>query len=128
MYDGLGFSDLEVGVLNTLAGAMGWLGIWAYDTFFFNDAWPWLFIWTTLVNAVFSFLQLLLCYGLTGPIPKIAFATGDSAISTAVTYVCFMPMCIMFLAMIPPGSESTLYALITTWQNVAGEVATDIGT
>ena len=35
-------SDLQVGILNTLGGAMGWLGIWAYDTIFFNDAWPWL--------------------------------------------------------------------------------------
>ena len=42
MYDGLGFSDLEVGILNTLGAVMGWLGIWAYDNFFFNDRWPWL--------------------------------------------------------------------------------------
>ena len=46
------------------------------------------YIWTTLLNAIFSFLQLLLCYGLTGPIPTIVFATGDSAIATAVSYVC----------------------------------------
>ena len=65
---------------------------------------------------------------MTGPIPKIVFATGDSAISNAITYVTFIPMVVMFLAMIPPGAEGTIFALITTWQNLAGEVGYDFGT
>ena len=38
------------------------------------------------------------------------------------------PMCIMFFPMVPPGTEGTTYALISTWQNVASSVATNLGT
>ena len=34
----------------------------------------------------------------------------------------------MFFPMVPPGTEGTTYALISTWQNVASSVATNLGT
>jgi hypothetical protein len=128
LYDGLDFSDFEVGLLYTLGSILGAVGLWAYDRYFFNHEWPWLYIWTTLTNGAFSFLQLCLLYKWTFGVPKFWFATGDYAMQSAISYICFMPMCIMFLSLIPPGTEGTLYALITTWQNVAGEVGYDIGT
>ena len=33
-----------------------------------------------------------------------------------------------FFPMVPPGTEGTTYALISTWQNVAASVATNVGT
>ena len=128
MYDGLDFSDFEVGLLYTFGALLGVVGLWLYDVFFFAHGWRHLYMWTTLVSAVFSFFQLCLLYKWTWGIPNIVFATGDTSLQSAVQYIAFMPMCIMFLAMIPPGLEGTLYALITTWQNVAAEIAYDIGT
>lgn len=128
MYDGLGFTDFEVGMLYTIGSLLGALGIWLYDKFFFAQGWRNLYMWTTLVSAFFSFLQLCLLYKWTWGLPNIVFATGDISLQSAIQYISFMPMCIMFLAMIPDGQEGTLYAMITTWQNVAAEVAYDIGT
>jgi len=39
-----------------------------------------------------------------------------------------MPMCILAVAVIPGGVEGASYAMLSTWMNVAGEVASDIGT
>lgn len=128
LYDGLGFSDFEVGIMYTFSALLSVAGIWIFDTFFFNREWSWIYIWTTLVSAGFSGLQLMLCYGKTFGLPDIVFATGDISLQTAVQYVTFMPMCIMFLALIPPGLEGTLYAMITTWMNVATEMGYDVGT
>ena len=128
LYEGLDFTDFEVGMLYTAGALLGAAGIWAYDNFFFTYKWPVLYIVTTALSAGFSFLQLCLCYGWTFGMPNIIFATGDISLQSAVQYVTFMPMCVMFLAMIPGGAEGTLYALITTWQNVAAEVAYDLGT
>ena len=128
LYDGLNFSDFQVGILYTIGSLLGALGIWMYDTCFFSQGWRPLYMWTTVVSTLFSFLQLCLLYGWTAGMPNIVFATGDVSLQSAVQYISFMPMCIMFLAMIPDGQEGTLYAMITTWQNVAAEVAYDIGT
>ena len=62
LYEGLDFSDFEVGLLYTFGAILGAVGLWAYDHYFFDHEWPWLYIWTTLTNGAFSFLQLCLCF------------------------------------------------------------------
>lgn len=128
LFDGLGFTDFEYGMLATFGYGLGCVGLWAYDKVFFNHGWRNLYLWTTCLTAFFSVLQLCLCYGYTFGMSDFIFATGDNSLTSAVQYIVFMPMCIMFLSMIPNGAEGTLYALITTWQNVAYEVGYDIGT
>eukprot|EP00622_Pseudochattonella_farcimen_P000485 FR734989.1.p1 GENE.FR734989.1~~FR734989.1.p1 ORF type:complete len:258 (+),score=13.69 FR734989.1:43-774(+) len=107
---------------------LGTIGIWLYDKIFWNYKWPLLFMITTTLGAFFSLMQLLLCYQWTFGLPNIVFATGDVSLQGALANITFMPSCIMFLSMIPKGVEGTLYALITTWQNVAAEVGYDLGT
>lgn len=105
MFDGLGFSDFEVGVLYTVGSLLSVAGLFAYERYFFNVAWRPLYLWTTLIGAGFSFLQILLVTGYTFGLPKIIFATGDVSIQDFVQVIVFLPTCIMFFAMIPPGTE-----------------------
>ena len=128
LYDGLGFSNLEVGLLYAVGSVLSVVGLVAYDKFFFTAGWRSLYFWTTVVTGFFSFLQVLLITGDTFGLPKIIFATGDVSLQEFFQTLTFMPMCIMFFSMIPDGTEGTAYALISTWTNVAGEVGTDIGT
>lgn len=128
LYDGLGFSDFEVGMMYTFSALLGFVGIWLFDTFFFDKQWTLIYIYTTIASAFFSGLQLMLAYKTTFGIPDIFFATGDISLQSAVQYITFMPMCIMYLSVIPPGFESTLYSMITTWENVATESGYDVGT
>jgi len=128
LYDGLEFSDFQVGMLYTIGSLFSVLGLVAYEKYFFKSSWRRLFLWTTIVSGIFSFLQVLLVTGQTFGLPKIIFATGDISLQGFFQYVAFMPFCVMFFSMIPGGTEGTIYALISTWQNVSGEVATGIGT
>jgi hypothetical protein len=53
---------------------------------------------------------------------------GDDVLVEFVIAVQFLPMCIMYLGLCPPGSEGTTYAMLTTWSNLAGSLAFDIST
>ena len=128
MYLGLNFTDFEVGVLFTIGSLLSCLGLWAYEKCFFQSRWRFLYLWTTFVSAVFSMMQVCLVVGKTFGMPNLLFATGDLSMQQFVQTITFMPMCIMFFALIPEGTEGTTYALISTWQNVAAEVGYDIGT
>jgi hypothetical protein len=61
-------------------------------------------------------------------IPDFVFALGDSGIATFIQAMQYMPSCIMFVMLCPDGSEGVVYALLTTISNLAGAVASDIGT
>mmetsp|Transcript_8414 Transcript_8414/g.27559 ORF Transcript_8414/g.27559 Transcript_8414/m.27559 type:complete len:363 (+) Transcript_8414:595-1683(+) len=128
MYDGLGFSNLQVGLLYAVGSVLSVVGLLAYDAFFFASGWRSLYFWTTVVSALFSVLQVLLITGQTFGVPKIVFATGDVSLQEFFQTLTFMPMAVMFFSMIPEGSEGTTYALISTFTNVAGEVGTSVGT
>jgi BT1 family len=61
-------------------------------------------------------------------IPDVWFSMGDDVLVEFVIAVQFLPMCIMYLGLCPPGSEGTTYAMLTTWSNLAGSLAFDIST
>lgn len=128
LFDGLNFSNWDVGVLTFIGSLMSVAGLYMYEHFFFQSAWRFLYIWTTFVSACFSMMQICLVTGHTFGMPDMVFATGDTSLQTFVQTLTFMPMCIMFFALIPEGTEGTTYALISTWQNVAAEVGYDLGT
>jgi hypothetical protein len=81
-----------------------------------------------MCGVLFSGLQLCLLYGYTFGLPDVAFATGDAALERTVQLMSFMPMAVMFLVHVPDGAEATVYALLTTWLNVATEISFAIGT
>jgi len=128
LYLGLDFSDFQVGVLYAIGSLLSCFGLYAYEKYFFQSRWRSLYLWTTFVSAGFSLLQVCLVTGQTLGIPDMFFATGDTSMQDFVQTIAWMPMCIMFFALIPEGTEGTTYALLSTWQNVAYEVGYDLGT
>jgi hypothetical protein len=125
---GLDFSNFSVGVLSAVGAFVATLGVVAYDFFFFNKQWKKFLMWTTLVGVFFSMLQLCLIYKFTFGLPTYLFAIGDSSFQMTAQLMSFMPMAIMFIAVIPDGAEGTIFALITTWLNLSSEIAGSIGT
>lgn len=127
---GLGFSDWNLGVLSVFSSIFSWTGIVVYKRYFFKSSWRAIYIWTTSLSAFFSLLQMALIFGINRVcgIPDVMFAAGDSAIWSFVLYIQFLPMCIMYIAMCPDGSEGATYAMLTTLSNMAGTVAYDIST
>ena len=127
---GLGFTDFELGMLTVATACLFWLGMIVYKAFFFNSSWRNIYIATTLLNFLFSIGQivLILRLNLQAGIPDFVFALGDSGIATFIQAMQYMPSCIMFVMLCPDGSEGVVYALLTTISNLAGAVASDIGT
>jgi len=99
------------------------------QTFFFETSWRLIYIYTTFLGFLFSIAQvaLILRWNVEIGLPDLAFALGDTAIATLVAGVNFMPNCIMFVMLCPEGNEGVTYALLTTISNLAGSVASDIG-
>lgn len=126
---GLGFSDFEIGMLTVASAVLFWLGMVAYKMLFFDTSWRYIYIYTTILVAIFSLLQIILILRLNvaAGIPDFAFALGDTAIATFVMAIQNMPSCIMFAMLCPEGSEGVTYALLTTISNLSGAVAQDIG-
>ncbi len=126
---GLGFSDFELGMLTVASAAMSWIGLIVYKQFFFQSSWRDIYIYTTILGAIFSLLQILLILrvNVSMGIPDVAFALGDYSITALMYAIQGMPACIMFVMLCPDGSEGVTYALLTTISNLAYTVASDIG-
>ena len=128
LFLGLDFTNFGYGMLIFVGAVLSMLGLAAYERYFFQTGWRRLYLWVTFAVGVFSFLQVLLVLKATGPISPYVFAMGDTALQDFVQSVAFMPMCIMFFPLIPPGTEGTVYALLSTFQNVAAEAGYQLGT
>lgn len=104
---GLDFSDFEIGMLTVASAILYWLGMIAYKAIFFDSSWRMIYIYTTILNLIFSLLQIVLILRLNVPagIPDFAFALGDSSITTFSMAIQSMPSCIMFIMLCPEGSE-----------------------
>lgn len=128
LFLGLNFTNFGFGMMAFVGAVIGVVGLWAYEKYFFKSEWRKLYLWVTVLFTVFSFLQVCLVTGDTFGLSNYVFAMGDTALQYFVQNLVFMPMCIMFFTMIPAGSEGTVYALLSTWQNVASESGYQLGT
>jgi len=130
LVDGLEFKGWMIGVVGVVGSFMAWLGILAYEKYFFSASWRVVFFWCTTLAAIISLGQILLVFGINKRwgIPDIYFSMGDDVLIEFVIAVQFLPMCIMYLGLCPEGSEGTTYALLTTFSNLAGTVAFDVST
>ena len=128
LFIGLDFSNFGYGMMSFVGAVIGVVGLWAYEKYFFKSEWRKLYLWVTVLFTGFSFLQICLVTGDTFGLSDYVFAMGDTALQNFVQNIVFMPMCIMFFTMIPSGSEGTVYALLSTWQNVASESGYQLGT
>lgn len=130
LVEGLDFSAWMIGLVSVVGSIMAWFGIMTYKKFFFASNWRVVYFWCTTLASLIALGQLVLVFGLNHKvnIPDIVFSMGDDVLVEFVIAVQFLPMCIMYLGLCPPGSEGTTYAMLTTWSNLAGSLAFDIST
>lgn len=130
LVEGLDFTAWMLGIVSIMGSIMAWFGIMTYKKFFFASNWRIVYFWCTTLATVIALGQLILVFGWHRKlgIPDIVFSAGDDVLVEFIIAVQFLPMCIMYLGLCPPGSEGTTYAMLTTWSNLAGSLAFDIST
>lgn len=126
---GLEFSDFQIGMVSVASCSCMWLGMIAWKTFFFHTPWRTVFIYTALINVVFSVMQILLVLRVNRMlgIPDFILALGDQAAIQFTHAIQSMPSSIMFIMLCPQGSEGLTYALLTTVGNLAWIIAQGLG-
>jgi hypothetical protein len=121
----LGFKPFELGTLSMAANVMTLAGVLVYKRFFFKTSLRKIYLFTTIVPMIFSVLQLLLIFQINVRfgISDFAFSMGDNVITQLVASILFLPVCIMFASLCPDGCEGCIYAILTSYANVANIVA-----
>jgi MFS family permease len=86
LLDGLRFSTLDLGLISVLAALTGWVGLILFKLLFFHTNWRLLFVTTTVLNAGFSMLQLVLIERINASwgLSDLAFAVGEEASSKLI--------------------------------------------
>ena len=100
----LGFTSNQLNTLLIVAYVLLWLGIMAYKKFFIKWSWRTVYIATTLLNGLFSSLQILLIKGQTFGLSPFLFALGDDAFADFIGGIQFLPTTIMMVNLCPSGS------------------------
>lgn len=124
----LHFTSCQLNLMLVSAYILLYLGILAYKYYLIAWSWRKVYIITTLINGVFSILQVLLIYGLTFGITPFLFALGDDAFSEFIQGIQFLPTTIMMVHLCPDGSEGASYAMFTTVNNSALALSSAIST
>lgn len=124
----LGFTSTQLNTLLIVAYVLLFLGIMAYKKYFITWSWRSVYITTTLLNGVFSALQILLLVEITFGLSPFVFALGDEAFADFIGGIQFLPTTIMMVHLCPAGSEGASYAMFTTVNNSAGTLASAIST
>jgi hypothetical protein len=124
----LGFTSNQLNALLIAAYVLLWMGIMAYKKFFITWSWRSVYISTTLLNGVFSALQILLIKGITFGLSPFLFALGDDAFADFIGGIQFLPTTIMMVHLCPSGSEGASYAMFTTMSNSAYTLAAAFST
>lgn len=100
----LGFTSNQLNTLLIAAYVLLWLGIMAYKKFFITWSWRTVYISTTILNGLFSALQILLIKGRTFGLSPFLFALGDDAFADFIGGIQFLPTTIMMVHLCPSGS------------------------
>lgn len=87
-----------------------------------------MYIGTTLLNGVFSILQVFLIYGITFGLNPFWFTLGDDAFAEFISGIQFLPNTIMMVHLCPSGSEGASYAMFTTVNNSALTLSSALST
>lgn len=124
----LEFTSNQLNALLIVAYVLLWLGIMAYKKFFITWSWRSVYISTTLLNGIFSALQILLIKGITFGLSPFLFALGDDAFADFIGGIQFLPTTIMMVHLCPAGSEGASYAMFTTMSNSAYTLASAFST
>lgn len=112
-----------------LGAVMTFAGILAYKFYFFGVAWRDIYFWSVIFTAFFSLMQMILVFQLNTYIhvSNYVFSLGDDSINQLLQGIQFLPVCIMYMRLCPEGAEGASYSMLTTFNNIAGSVAYDLG-
>jgi len=124
----LNFTSNQLNSLLILTNVLLWLGIICYKKFFITWSWRSVYVNATLLNGIFSALQISLIKGITFGLSPFLFAFGDDAVSDFIGGIQFLPTTIMMVHLCPTGSEGASYAMFTTTNNSATSLASAFGT
>lgn len=113
------FTSCQLNMLLIVSYVLLYLGVLAYKRYFITWSWRHVYIYTTLLNGLFSLLQVLLIYGITFGLSPFLFTLGDDAFAEFISGIQFLPNTIMMVHLCPSGSEGASYAMFTTVNNSA---------
>jgi hypothetical protein len=109
----LHFTSCQIALLGLVAYVLLYMGILTYKYYLMGWSWRNIYIVTTVLNALFSVLQVLLIYGVTFGLPAFWFALGDDVFLEFLEGIQFLPTTIMMVHLCPVGSEGASYAMFT---------------
>lgn len=124
----LGLTSEQLNWILNVAYVLLYVGVMAYKLYFISWSWRSVYIGTTLLNAVFSALQILLIFDITFGLSYFWFSLGDDALAEFVGGIQFLPTTIMMVHLCPAGSEGASYAMFTTVNNSALNLSSAIST
>ena len=125
----LNFPAWILGLDVFLGAVMTFAGILAYKFYFFGVPWKDIYFWSVIFTAFFSMMQMILVFQLNTYInvSNYVFSLGDDSINQLLQGIQFLPVCIMYMRLCPEGAEGASYSMLTTFNNIAGSVAYDLG-
>jgi hypothetical protein len=124
----LDFSSNQLNSIYIVACVLLYLGILTYKYYLMHYSWRLVYIVTTLLNGIFSMLNLLLIMGITFGLSPFWFALGDDAFAEFIQGIQFLPTTIMMVHLCPAGSEGASYAMFTTVNNSANQMSVAVST
>jgi hypothetical protein len=126
---GLDFPPWILGMTVTIGSLMTCAGILVYKHYLFNMSWRAIYVWSTVLCAVFSMMQLLLIFQVNQRlgIANYWFSMGDDVINAYISGIQFLPVCIMYMRLCPEGAEGASYSMLTTFGNIALVCANNVG-
>jgi len=124
----LGFTAAQLNSIYVVACVLLYVGVVVYKYYLINWSWRTVYVVTTVLNGVFSFLQVLLILGITFGLSNFVFALGDDAFAELIGGIQFLPTTIMMVHLCPDGSEGASYAMFTTVNNSALNLSAAIST
>ena len=121
LYTTLHFTSLQINSLLVLSYILLYIGIMIYKTYMIHWNWRCVYILCTIMNALFSVLQILLILQINQQwgISNYLFSLGDGAISQLFYGLHYLPTLIMMGHLCPKGTEGTTYAMFTSINNSA---------
>lgn len=101
----LDFTAAQLNGIYIASCVLLYLGILTYKYYLMNWSWRAVYVITTILNGVFSALQVLLILGMTFGLSNFLFALGDDAFAEFIQGIQFLPTTIMMVHLCPSGSE-----------------------
>lgn len=89
------FTSTQINLIYIASSVLLYLGIITYKYFMINWSWRLVYVLCTLLNGVFSAMQILLILDITFGLSPFYFALGDDAFAEFLAGIQFLPTTIM---------------------------------